>query len=176
MVQQKVTSIFNSFKYHPKKRSQIPEKIWHEPLYFIAFGLGSGAMPVAPGTFGTLLAIPFYLLLQNLPLYAYLLFLIVFTVFSSWLSDRISREIHVHDHPGMNIDEFVGFFVTMTAAPHGLGWIILGFLLFRLFDIWKPWPIDIIDEKVHGGFGMVLDDIFAGIFAMIIIQYLKVYF
>jgi phosphatidylglycerophosphatase A len=176
MVQQKATSIFKSFKFYSRKKAPVPEKVWHDPLYFIAFGLGSGAAPVAPGTFGTLLAIPIYLLLQHLPLYMYLMFLVVFTLFSAWLSDRISREIRVHDHPGMNLDEFVGFFVTMINAPFGIGWIILGFLLFRLFDIWKPWPIDLIDEKVQGGFGMVLDDIFAGIFAMIIIQYVKEYF
>ena len=72
----------------------------------------------------------------------------------------------------MCIDEFAGFFVTMINAPHGWTWIVLGFLLFRLFDIWKPWPINFIDEKMHGGFGMVLDDIVAGIFAMFIIQLL----
>jgi phosphatidylglycerophosphatase A len=176
MGQQKATTIFKHFKTYSKKKIAVPEKVWHDPLYFIAFGFGSGASPVAPGTVGTLLAIPFYLLLQNLPLDLYLMFLLVFTLFSIWISDRISREIHYHDHPGMNLDEFVGFFVTMIGAPHGFAWVIVGFLLFRLFDIWKPWPIDIIDEKVHGGFGMILDDIFAGIFAMIMVQYLKSYF
>jgi len=155
----------------------IPEQVWSNPLYFVAFGLGTGTIPFAPGTFGTLLAIPCFIILQStLPLYGYLAFVAFFIIFSSWLCDRISREIKTHDHPGMNIDEFTGYFVTMIGAPFGLGWAILGFLLFRLFDIWKPWPIDTIDEKVHGGFGMVLDDIVAGIFAMIIIQYLKVYF
>lgn len=166
-----VTSIF---KYKPKPSMAIPEAVWRNPLYFIAFGLGSGTMPFAPGTFGTLLAIPFYLLLRPLPLSAYLVFVVAFIIFSSWLSDRISREIHEHDHPGMCIDEFAGFFVTMINAPHGWTWILLGFLLFRLFDIWKPWPISFIDEKVHGGFGMVLDDIVAGIFAMIVIQILHI--
>lgn len=174
MIQFSVTNIFKQFKYRPKPKPPVPEAVWQDPLYFLAFGLGSGAMPFAPGTFGTLLAIPFYLLLQPLPLFAYIIFVIAFIIASSWISDRVSRDIHVHDHPGMCIDEFAGFFVTMINAPHGWGWIILGFLLFRLFDIWKPWPINVIDEKVHGGFGMVLDDIVAGIFAMIIIQIVKV--
>lgn len=176
MAQSKATSIFKSIRTHARSRPPLPEKIWHNPLYFIAFGFGSGAIPVAPGTFGTLLAVPIYLLVQNLSLTSYLLFLIPFIAISAWISDRISREIHIHDHPGMNLDEFAGFFVTMLNAPHGFGWIILGLLLFRLFDIWKPWPIDLIDEKVEGGVGMVLDDIVAGVFAMIIIQFLGSYF
>jgi phosphatidylglycerophosphatase A len=150
----------------------IPKAVWTNPLYFIAFGFGSGAMPIAPGTFGTLLAIPFYLLLRPLPLYAYLVVVLAFIIFSIWVSDRVSREIHVHDHQGMCIDEFAGFFVTMIAAPHDWPWIVLGFFLFRLFDIWKPWPIRWIDEKVQGGFGMILDDVVAGLFAMCIIQVL----
>jgi phosphatidylglycerophosphatase A len=169
-----VTNIFNRLAARKKEIPPVPNAVWHNPLYFIAFGLGSGAVPIAPGTFGTLMAIPFYLLLRPLPLSVYLIVVVLFIIASSWLSDRISRDIHVHDHPGMCIDEFAGFFVTMINAPHGLGWIILGFALFRLFDIWKPWPIHIIDEKVQGGFGMVLDDIVAGLFAMILIQLLAV--
>jgi len=165
-----VTSIFDQLKSRSKPTLDLPESIWHEPIYFVAFGLGSGAMPFAPGTFGTLLAIPFYLLLQPLTLPIYIAFVIIFIALSSWICDRVSRQIDVHDHPGMCLDEFAGFFVTMIAAPRGWPWILLGFLLFRLFDIWKPWPIHAIDEKIHGGFGMVLDDIVAGIFAMLIIQ------
>ena len=148
----------------------VPEKIWQDPIYFVAFGLGSGAIPFAPGTFGTLLAIPFYLLTRPLPLSLYLVFVMAFIALSSWICERVSRDIHEHDHPGMNIDEFAGFFVTMINAPHGIGWIILGFVLFRLFDIWKPWPIRYLDEHVHGGFGMILDDVVAGLFAAIIIN------
>ena len=165
-----VTSIFNSIKSSKKPSLPTPSKVWQDPLYFIAFGFGSGAMPFAPGTFGTLMAIPFYLLLRPLPLVAYLIVVAILFAGSAWACDRISREIKTHDHPGMCIDEFIGFFVTMISAPHGFYWIVLGFLLFRLFDIWKPWPIYILDEKVHGGFGMVLDDVVAGIYAMIVIQ------
>lgn len=165
-----ITTTINKLKSRSKPSLPTPKAVWQNPLYFIAFGFGSGAMPFAPGTFGTLLAIPFYLLLNTLPLSAYLIFVALFIIASSWLCDRISREIHEHDHPGMCIDEFAGFFVTMISAPHGWPWIVLGFVLFRLFDIWKPWPIGWIDEKVHGGFGMILDDVVAGVFAMIIIQ------
>lgn len=167
-----VTNIFKRLPASTKPIPPVPAAVWKKPLYFIAFGLGSGAMPFAPGTFGTLMAIPFYLLLQYLPLYFYIIFVVVFIAASSWISDRVSREINEHDHPAMNIDEFAGFFVTMINAPHGWPWIALGLLLFRLFDIWKPWPIHLIDEKVHGGFGIVLDDVAAGIFGMVIIQFI----
>lgn len=179
----KVTNIFNALKSTrfkpslPKKYKlalpPIPETVWQQPLYFVAFGFGSGAMPFAPGTFGTLMAIPFYLLLQPLSLYAYLITVLGFIIISSWICQYVSRKIAVHDHPGMCLDEFAGFFVTMIHAPAGWHWILLGFILFRLFDIWKPWPISILDEKIHGGFGMVLDDIVAGVFAMLIIQLLS---
>jgi len=165
-----VTNIFEKLKSRSKPSPDIPEKVWRDPSYFVAFGLGSGAMPFAPGTFGTLLAIPFYLLLQPLSLIPYIIFVIAFFIFSSWVCERVSHETHTHDHPGMCIDEFAGFFVTMINAPLGWSWIVLGFILFRIFDILKPWPIHIIDQKVHGGFGMVLDDIVAGLFAMTLIQ------
>jgi phosphatidylglycerophosphatase A len=127
-------------------------------------------MPFAPGTFGTLFAIPFYLLMAPLPLTTYLIITAIFIIASILLCEYISRDIHIHDHPGMCIDEFAGFFVTMIHAPLGMSWVCLGFLLFRLFDILKPWPINWLDKKVHGGFGMILDDVVAGLFAMIIIQ------
>lgn len=170
MARYTVTDIFNTFTKNAKQTPDTPEAVWRNPLYFIAFGFGSGAMPFAPGTFGTLMAIPFYLVFRPLPLWAYLIFVVLVIAGSSWLCERLSRQIDVHDHPGMCIDEFAGFFVTMINAPHGIGWILLGFGLFRLFDILKPWPISFLDENVHGGFGMVLDDVVAGIFAMLIIQ------
>lgn len=173
MARYAVTDIFKLFSNDAKQLPETPSQVWTNPLYFIAFGFGSGAMPFAPGTFGTLMAIPFYLLLRPLPLYAYVIFVAILIAVTSWISEKLSREIHIHDHPGMCIDEFVGFFVTMINAPHGIFWIILGVILFRIFDILKPWPIYILDEKIHGGFGMILDDVAAGIYAMIIIQILK---
>jgi phosphatidylglycerophosphatase A len=175
MARLSVTDIFKAIKPVPKARTPIPEQVWQDPRYFIAFGLGSGAMPFAPGTFGTLMAIPFYLLLQPLPLWGYVLFTILFIIASAWLCQRISNEIHVSDHPGMCLDEFAGFFVTMINAPVGAAWVILGFLLFRFFDICKPWPIRWIDKNIHGGFGMVLDDVLAGVFAMIVIQVIALF-
>lgn len=154
------------------KQLSIPESVWKKPSHFIAFGFGIGAVPFAPGTFGTLLAIPFYLAFRILTPSQYLLLLTVFTLASIWLCDKVAKEIKVHDHPGMCLDEFIGFWVTMFAAPHGSIWILIGFILFRLFDIWKPWPIRLMDEKMQGGLGIIADDIAAGIYSCIILHIL----
>lgn len=148
----------------------IPSSVWKNPWHFIAFGFGTGCIPVAPGTFGTLIAIPLYLYLETYSQTFYLIALIAIIIFSVWLSEKVSKEIHVHDHQGMNIDEIVGFLVTMAYAPYGWGWIILGVVLFRFFDIVKPFPIRQIDERVKGGLGVILDDVLAGIYSLIIIQ------
>ncbi|MEM9242913.1 MAG: phosphatidylglycerophosphatase A [Pseudomonadota bacterium] len=153
-------------------KNRVPRSVWRNPWHFIAFGFGSGAVPVAPGTFGTLVAIPFYLLLNQLHLIYYLIAVLIIAIFAIILSDKVSREIKVHDHPGMNIDEFVGFFVTMINAPSGWQWIVIGFVLFRFFDIIKPPPIGWIDRHVQGGFGMILDDVLAGLISCVLMQLL----
>jgi phosphatidylglycerophosphatase A len=153
----------------------IPESMWRNPLHFIAFGFGTGAIPFAPGTFGTLIAIPFYLLMQPLSPLLYFAITLFIIIASIWICNKATTDIHIDDHQGMCLDEIVGFIVTMFMVPHGWGWILAGFILFRLFDIWKPWPIRLADRLIHGGFGMILDDVLAGIFSCItlhIIAYL----
>ena len=150
--------------------AKTPSSIWRNPVHFLAFGLGSGAAPVAPGTFGTLAAIIPYLWLQYLPLPLYLLMLLVAYVFGVWLCDRTSKDIGVHDHSGIVWDEFVGFWITMVAAPMGWLWIAAGFVLFRFFDIVKPWPIARLDREVQGGQGIMLDDAIAGLYAWVVLQ------
>lgn len=140
------------------------------PVHFLAFGFGSGLSPKAPGTMGTLAAIPLYLLLMNLPLTDYLLAVLLISVAGIWICGESSRRLGVHDHGGIVWDEFAGFLLTMTAAPQGWAWIVLGFALFRLFDIWKPWPVRVADRQLHGGLGIMLDDILAGIYAWLVLQ------
>jgi len=118
------------------------------------------------------MAIPFYLALRSLPNSLYLASVILIALASIWLCNKVSRDTHSHDHQGMCIDEFVGFFVTMFGAPQGWPWIVVGFLLFRLFDIWKPQPIRYCDEKITGGTGMILDDVLAGVYSCIILHLL----
>lgn len=142
------------------------------PWHLLAFGFGSGLAPKAPGTFGTLAAIPFYLLLQHLSPPLYLLVVAVASVVGIAICGRTSKDMGVHDHGGIVWDEFCGYWVTMIAAPAGWFWVIAGFVLFRIFDIWKPWPINLADKKVHGGLGIMVDDLIAGVYAFLCLQFI----
>ena len=140
------------------------------PLHLMAFGFGAGCSPLAPGTMGTLVAVLLYLPLMQLSLAVYAAVLLLVTLVGVWLCDRVSRDLGVHDHPGIVWDEIAGYLVTMFAAPSGWAWVLLGFALFRLFDIWKPWPIAWLDRRVGGGLGIMLDDLVAGVFAATCLQ------
>lgn len=147
------------------------------PIHLLAFGLGSGCAPKAPGTFGTLAAIPFWwLLLQDVPLVPYICVLIAGFAFGVYLCEQTSKDLGIHDHGGIVWDEWIGLWITYLALPNGIEWIIIGFALFRFFDIIKPWPIKWLDEKVHGGFGIMIDDVLAGIFALACVQILAYIF
>lgn len=143
---------------------------WRNPIHLLAFGLGSGAAPKAPGTFGTLAAVPLYLLVRPLSDLHYLLLVVLLFLLGIWLCERTSRDLRVHDHGGIVWDEWVGFLITLWMAPPGWYWLLAGFCLFRLFDILKPWPIGWLDRRVSGGLGIMLDDVLAGIFGFVIIQ------
>lgn len=144
--------------------------VFGNPAHFLAFGFGSGLSPIAPGTAGTLAAIPIYLLLRLLPQYAYIGLTLLALVVGFWICGRSSRLLGVHDHRGIVWDEIVGYLITMAWAPQGWIWVILGFLIFRVFDVLKPWPANWADRRLHGGVGIVMDDVFAGIYALIVIQ------
>jgi phosphatidylglycerophosphatase A len=150
--------------------SKTPASIWRNPIHFLAFGLGSGASPKAPGTFGTLAAIPLWLLFSDLPILSYIAVIVVASLVGIWLCGQTSKDLGVHDHGGIVWDEFVGLWITYIALPEGWLWVLFGFLLFRLFDIWKPWPIGWADSKVSGGLGIMLDDILAGFMALGVLQ------
>ncbi|MCX7545292.1 phosphatidylglycerophosphatase A family protein [Marinicella gelatinilytica] len=140
------------------------------PSGFLAFGFGSGLAPVAPGTFGTLMAIPLYLALQTLPPLMYLAVVVAAFIGGVWICGRAGKALGVHDHGGIVWDEFVGFWITMWLVPFHWTWLLAGFILFRLFDIVKPFPIGWIDKKVSGGFGVMIDDVVAGIYAWLILM------
>ncbi|MCE9686543.1 phosphatidylglycerophosphatase A [Shewanella sp. AS16] len=145
------------------------------PLHFLALGFGSGLAAKAPGTFGTLAAVPLYLLMQPLGLGSYLALTLVLALAGIVICDKAAKDMGVHDHGAIVWDEVVGLLITLVAAPAGWGWLLAGFCLFRLFDILKPWPIRWLDAKVHGGFGIMIDDVLAGIFAFICLQLLARY-
>jgi phosphatidylglycerophosphatase A len=138
------------------------------PIQLLALGFGSGLAPKAPGTFGTLAAIPFFLLMLFLPAWDYVLVVLVCCFLGVYFCQVAADDFGVHDHPAIVWDEFVGLWITLLPLIF-LGfewhWLALGFVLFRFFDIIKPWPIRYIDQHVHGGVGIMLDDVVAGILA-----------
>ena len=139
------------------------------PVYFLAFGFGSGLAPKGPGTAGTLVALVLWPLLAPLPLYTYIGVVVAVSLIGFYLCGKTARDMGVHDHPGIVWDEMAGYWLTMTALPASWSWALAGFVLFRLFDIWKPWPISWLDRQVHGGVGIMVDDLLAGLFAWAIL-------
>lgn len=137
------------------------------PVHLLATGFGSGLSPKMPGTVGTLAAIPFYVVFVSFSAWVLVAAIIIGAIAGIYLCGKTAEDMGTHDHGSIVWDEFVGFWLTMLLVPI-TDWraIALGFVLFRLFDITKPWPISWIDKKIHGGFGIMLDDIAAGVCAM----------
>jgi phosphatidylglycerophosphatase A len=125
---------------------------------------------VAPGTAGTLVAVPLFCVAAELPLAGYLLLTALMFVAGIAICGAAARALGVHDHGGIVWDEITGYFVTMLAVPAHWVWVAVGFVLFRLFDIWKPWPIRWLDRRVSGGLGIMLDDVLAGLYAAALLQ------
>lgn len=149
-------------------------RVFSDWRHFIAFGLGSGTLRYAPGTWGTLAAMPFYwLLLGPLPPWLYAVTVAAAFALGVWLCETVSRDLGVHDHGGIVYDEFVGYWITMFLLPATWAWALAGFVAFRLFDVWKPWPIRWFDRNVHGGLGIMLDDVVAGAAACITLHVIR---
>lgn len=153
-----------------EKFKYLKKLVWKNPIYFLGFGFGSGLIKFAPGTWGTLATLPIYMLLVALPLPLYTLALIGLFFLGVSICNRISYDLEVQDYKGIVYDEMVGFLITMYAVPLKWFYIVLGFLLFRLFDIWKPGIIKVIDKQIKDGMGIMLDDVLAGIYACIVLH------
>lgn len=151
-------------------RKILASEAFSSPIHFLALGFGAGLAPKAPGTFGTLVAIPVFLLAQFLSWPLYLILLVVGFVVGVYLCDVTAKNLGVDDHPGIVWDEIIGFLVCMFGLPVTWQWILAGFVAFRFFDILKPWPISYLDKNFSGGFGIMIDDLLAGIFAAVLLQ------
>ncbi|MGB0894557.1 MAG: phosphatidylglycerophosphatase A [Parashewanella sp.] len=140
------------------------------PVHFLALGFGSGLAAKAPGTFGTIAALPIFWLVSQFSLPIYLIITLVAAIIGIYICDKAANDMGVHDHGAIVWDEVVGLLITLIAVPAGWMWLLFGFALFRFFDIVKPWPIKWLDQKVSGGFGIMIDDVLAGIFAFVSLQ------
>lgn len=146
-------------------------QIVKDPTLFLAFGFGSGLSKAMPGTMGTIAAIPVYLALLQTSNTIYLLATLIITGLGIWICDQAAKKLNVHDFGGIVWDEIAGFLITMLGISYSWQSLLAGFVLFRFFDIVKPWPIKWLDRYVVGGFGIMLDDVVAGLFAAIVLRF-----
>lgn len=156
--------------------NKVPRSVWTNPIHFIACGFGIGAMPIAPGTFGTLVGVIFYLMLNRLPLISYIGVAVLLFVIGVVITGITNRDFGEEDHPAAVWDEVVGFLFVMIAIPPHWYFILLGFILFRIFDILKPWPIKLAEHIPPVGLGVMADDLVAAIYSWIILFILKLIF
>ncbi|HET7330996.1 phosphatidylglycerophosphatase A [Dyella sp.] len=141
------------------------------PAGWLACGFGSGLAPVAQGTFGSLAAILPWLLLRQYSLSLNLAVIVIGFAVGIWACDIAGRALRVDDHRSLVWDEFIGQWIALLPALLASWWaIVLGFALFRLFDVWKPWPIRYLDRHLKGGLGVMADDVIAGIFAAVVLK------
>lgn len=145
------------------------------PAGWLAFGFGSGLVPFAPGTAGTLMAVPFAIGLKQLSQPWYWSVLLLTFVSGVWVCDHVSRRLGVHDHGGIVWDEMVGYWLAVALVPLHWPWLLAAFVLFRIFDILKPWPIALLDKKISGGLGIMIDDILAAIYTMAILLLVQIF-
>jgi phosphatidylglycerophosphatase A len=139
--------------------------VFTDPVHLLAFGFGSGLAPKAPGTFGTLVAMPMAVALLHLPVVWRAVPVVLVSLLGIWICEVSSRRLGVHDHPGIVWDEIAGLLLTVAIFPLDMTTLVGGFVLFRAFDILKPPPIRQVDRQVSGGLGIMLDDLIAAVFA-----------
>lgn len=149
----------------PAGPSRLPARVLRDPVHLLALGFGAGLAPFAPGTFGSVVGLVIGLGALQLGFAFACIATCVAIVAGFWICGESARRLGVHDHPAIVWDEIAGMMITLLAAPATWWGALLGFALFRLFDVWKPWPIREVDHGMRGGAGIMLDDVLAGIFA-----------
>lgn len=155
----------------PPQGSAAPRALaLRDPLHLLAFGLGTGLAPHAPGTAGSVLGVALYLLLPPLSPPAGAALLAALFLLGVGICGRSARALGTHDHPAIVWDEVVGMLTALAAAPRGWGWIAAAFVAFRVLDVLKPWPIGTVDRRVGGGLGIMLDDLLAGLLALALLR------
>ncbi len=151
--------------------AELRRKVLTDPVNLLAFGLGTGLASKAPGTVGSLLGLAIAWWTLPLGLEWRLMLAIALIASGFWLCGEAARRIGVHDHPGIVWDEIAGMYLVLLAVPPGIAAWALGFGLFRLFDIWKPWPIRDLDHRLGGGPGIMLDDLVAALYTAVLLGF-----
>ena len=151
--------------------AEIRRRVLRDPVNLLAFGLGTGLSPIAPGTVGSLLGVGLAWATLPLPLPIRASVAIALVLIGIWLCGASARRLERHDHPGIVWDEIAGIYLVLLVAPSSKTAWALGFVLFRLFDIWKPWPIRDLDHRLKGGLGIMLDDLIAALYAALLLGF-----
>ena len=146
-------------------------KVLSDPVNLLAFGLGTGLSPQAPGTVGSLFGVAIAWWTLPLGMDARLAIAIALVVSGVWICGESAKRIGVHDHPGIVWDEIAAIYLVLLVTPVNLAAWALAFGLFRLFDIWKPWPIRDLDHRLGGGLGIMLDDVVAALYAALLLGF-----
>jgi len=149
----------------PPSSKALIRKVASDPVHWLAFGLGSGLLPKAPGTWGSLATVLLYWWFAPVAVVPLLVFVAVLALAGVWVCGESARRLGVHDHPGIVLDEVVGMLLVLAAVPAEPVWMLIAFLLFRVMDIFKPWPIRDVDHRLRGGLGIMLDDVLAAVYA-----------
>ena len=153
--------------------AEIRRKVLADPVNLLAFGLGIGLSPVAPGTLGSLLGVALAWTSLELPFELRLIISIALIMSGIWLCGESARRIGVHDHPGIVWDEIAGIYLVLLFVPPSITAWVLGFCFFRLFDVWKPWPIGDLDYRLKGGLGIMIDDFVAALYSVLLLGFVE---
>ena len=152
-----------------ESRKELARRVWRDPVHILAFGLGTGLAPKAPGTAGSLLGLVIAWVVLPYSLSIQLGVAVVLIASGIWICGESARRIGVHDHSGIVWDEIAGMYLVVFWLPPSIWLWALAFGLFRLFDIWKPWPISDLDHRMSGGLGIMLDDLVAALYAAVLL-------
>ena len=153
--------------------SALSPRLLRDPIHFLALGFGAGLSPWAPGTAGTLVAVPLIMFIGSFGWRAHAIVALVLCVVGVSICGISAKRLGVHDHPGIVWDEIAGYAITMLTVPLTWYWLLAGFVVFRLLDIVKPWPIREADHRLRGGLGIMLDDMIAGAIAGLVLYALN---
>jgi phosphatidylglycerophosphatase A len=151
--------------------TELARKVLRDPVNLLAFGLGTGLSPVAPGTVGTILGVVLAWLVLPLSIELQFMVAIALIVSGVWICGESAKRVGVHDHSGIVWDEIAAMYLILIVVPLSVVIWALAFALFRLFDIWKPWPIRDLDHRLHGGLGIMLDDLVAALYAALLLGF-----
>jgi phosphatidylglycerophosphatase A len=151
-----------------KQSPSLVSTVLRDPVHLLAFGLGSGLLPKAPGTWGSLATALVFWWFAPIDISVLLSIAVVLFVAGIWICGTSAKRLGVHDHSGIVLDEVVGMLLTLAVVRPEPQWIAVGFIAFRVFDIWKPWPIRDVDHSLSGGLGIMLDDVLAAGYAALV--------